>query len=334
MVNRHFMKPQNVRHNIKKMKNSKIIFFILFIFSNFQICIGQENPEEELKNLTTLNLKGKVKSISEKSFNAKKNGINYTKTVEGWQYGWQKNNEQKFDVNGNLIDQTYFENSKPIRNDFFKYENNKITEINTLYANRFFSYDEFGVIISEKFIDKKPKKITTGKETIPIKKETLIKYFYSENSKLIQKIESNLSGNQISVQNFKYDQNNNLIYRDLKYSGRKEWYDYYYNNDNLLFKIEWKDDKFGLLEETLITYNNHEKKTENWTNYFEGEKEGSIEYNYEKGNEIEIKEFDADGNLENAEKISYIYDKFGNWINKTIVTKNKAYFIERQIIYY
>ncbi|REG90243.1 hypothetical protein [Flavobacterium aquicola] len=316
------------------MKNSKIIFFILFIFSNFQICFGQENPKEELKNLATLNLKGKVKTIIEKSFNAKKNGVNYIKTFEGWQSSWQKNNEQKFDVNGNLIDKTYFENSKPIRNDFFKYENNKITETNTLYANRFFTYDEFGKIKSEKFIDKKPKKITTGKENIPIKKETHIEYFYSENSKLIQKIESNLSGNQVSVQNFKYDQNNNLIYQELKYSSRKEWYDYHYNNDNLLFKIEWKDDKFGLLEETFITYNNHEKKTENWTNYFEGEKEGSIEYNYEKGNEIQTKEFDADGNLENAEKISYTYDKFGNWINKTITLKSKAYIIERQILYY
>lgn len=316
------------------MKNSKIIFFILFIFSNFQICIGQENPEEELKNLTTLNLKGNVKSITEKSFNAKKNGINYIKTVEGWQSSWQKNNEQKFDMNGNLIDKTYFENSKLIRTEFFKYENNKITETNTLYANRFFSYDEFGKIKFEKFIDKKTKKITTGKENIPIKKETNIEYFYSENSKLVQKIESSLSGNQISVENFKYDQNNHLIYKDLKYSGRKEWYDYYYNNDNLLYKIEWKDDEFGLLEVTIITFNNREKKSENWTNYFEGDKEGSIEYIYEKGNEIQTKEFDADGNLENTEKIIYIYDKFGNWINKTIILKSKAFIIERQIIYY
>jgi Lhr-like helicase len=316
------------------MKNSKIIFFILYIFSNIQICIGQENPEDELKNLTTLNLKGNVKSITEKSFNAKKDGVNYIKTVEGWQSSWKKNNEQKFDVNGNLIDKTYFENSKPIRTEFFKYENNKITETNTLYTNRFFTYDEFGKIKSEKFIDKKPKKITTGKENIPIKIETLIEYFYSQNSKLEQKIERTLSGNQISVQNFKYDQNNNLIYKELKYSSRKEWYDYYYSTDNLLYKIEWKDDKFGLLEETFITYNNREKKTENWTNYFEGEKEGSIEYNYEKGNEIETKEFDADGNLENAEKISYTYDKFGNWINKTIILKSKAYIIERQILYY
>ena len=316
------------------MKNSKIIFFILFIFSNFQICIGQENLEEELKNLTTLNLKGNVKTITEKSFNAKKNGINYIKTTEGWQSSWQKNNEQKFDVNGNLTNKTYFENSKPIRNDFFKYENNKITETNTLYANRFFSYDEFDKIKSEKFIDKKPTKITTGQENTPIKKETHIEYFYSENSKLVQKIERSLSENQISVENFKYDQNNNLIYKELKYSGRKEWYDYYYNNDNLLYKIEWKDDKFGLLEVTIITFNNREKKSENWTNYFEGDKEGSIEYIYEKGNEIQTKEFDADGNLENTEKIIYIYDKFGNWINKTIILKNKTHIIERQIIYY
>ncbi len=315
------------------MKNSKIIFFIFFIFSNFQICIGQVNPKEELKNLTTLNLKGNVKTITEKSFNAKKNGINYIKTVEGWQSSWQKNNEQKFDVNGNLIDKTYFENSKPIRNDFFKYENNKIIETNILYANRFFSYNEFGKIKAEKFIDKKPKKTTTEKENIPIKKETYIEYFYSENSKLIQKIESSLSGNQISVENFKYDQNNNLIYKDLKYSGRKEWYDYYYNNDSLLYKIEWKDDKFGLLEVIIITFNNREKKSENWTNYFEGDKEGSVEYIYEKGNEIQTKEFDADGNLENTEKIIYRYDKFGNWINKTIILKSKAYIVERQIIY-
>lgn len=316
------------------MKNSKIIFFTLLIFSNFHICIGQENQEEEIKNLTTLNLKGKVKTITEKSFNAKKDGINYIKTVEGWRSNWQNNNVQKFDGNGNLIDKTYFKNSKPIRNEYFKYENKKITESNTLYANRFFSYDKFGKIKSEKFIDKKPKKIATEKENIPVKKETHIEYFYSKNSKLVQKIESSLSGNQISVENFKYDQNNNLIYKELKYSNRKEWHDYYYNTDNLLYKIEWKDDKFGLLEVTIITFNNREKKSENWTNYFEGDKEGSIEYIYEKGNEIQTKEFDADGNLENTEKIIYIYDKFGNWINKTIILKSKAYIIERQIIYY
>ncbi|MFC5682169.1 hypothetical protein ACYE2N_10250 [Flavobacterium sp. MAHUQ-51] len=318
----------------KEMTNCRIIFSILLMFYNFLVCIGQVNKEEEFKNLTTLHLKGKVKSIAEKSFNAKKNGNNYVKTIEGWQSSWQKNNEQKFDINGNLINQTYFENSKPIRNDFYKYENKKITEINVLYANRFFSYDEFGKITSEKFINKQPKKITTGKESIPLKKETFIKYFYSKNSKLIQKIESNLSGNQVSVENFKYDLNNNLIYRELKYSDRKEWYNYYFNNDNLLYKTEWKDNKNGLLEETLITYNNREKITENWTNYFEGEKEGSIEYIYEKGNEIRTKEFDADGNLENEEKISYVYDKFENWIKKTIVTKNKVFIVERKITYY
>ena len=316
------------------MKNSKIIFFILSIFCNFQICLGQENPKAELSNLTTLNLKGKVKTITEKSFDAKKSGADYVKTDEGWQSSWQKNNTQKFDVDGNLIDKTYFENSKPIRSDSFKYENNKITAINTLYAIRFFYYDESGKIESEKLIDKKPKKIATGKENTPIKKETLIKYFYSKNRELTQKVESDLSGNQISIQNYKYNQNKNLIYNDLKYSGGKEWYDYYYNNDNLLYKIEWKDDKFGLLEVTQITYNNGEKKSENWTNYFEGDKEGSIEYNYENGNEIQTKEFDADGNLENTERISYKYDNFGNWINKTIILKNKAYIVERQIIYY
>lgn len=140
------------------MKNSKIIFFILSIFCNFQICLGQENPKAELSNLTTLNLKGKVKTITEKSFDAKKSGADYVKTDEGWQSSWQKNNTQKFDVDGNLIDKTYFENSKPIRSDSFKYENNKITEINALYAIRFFYYDESGKIESEKFIDKKPKK--------------------------------------------------------------------------------------------------------------------------------------------------------------------------------
>ena len=45
------------------MKNSKIIFFILFIFFNFQISIGQENLEDELKNLATLNLRGNIKTI-------------------------------------------------------------------------------------------------------------------------------------------------------------------------------------------------------------------------------------------------------------------------------
>ena len=88
------------------------------------------------------------------------------------------------------------------------------------------------------------------------------------------------------------------------------------------------------MEVTQITYNNGEKKSENWTNYFEGDKEGSIEYNYENGNEIQTKEFDADGNLENTERISYKYDNFGNWINKTIILKSKAYIVERQIIYY
>jgi len=185
------------------MTNSKIIFFILSIFCNFQICIGQENPKEELGNLTTLNLKGRVKAITEKSFNAKKSGVDYVKTDEGWQSTWQKNNEQKFDVNGNLIDKTYFENSKPTRSDSFKYENNNIIEINSLYAIRFFYYDESGIIESEKFIDKKPGKITTGKENTPIKKETVIKYVYSKNTELTQKIESDLSGNQISIQNYK-----------------------------------------------------------------------------------------------------------------------------------
>jgi len=312
------------------MRNLKLI---LLLFCSIQICIGQIH-EDEFKNLKTLNLKGNVKSITETSYNAKKSGDSYIKTTPGWQNSWKKNNQQNFDLYGNLIEQLYFENSKQIINEYFKYENNRLIEINALYANRFFTYDDLGRILTEKLIDKKPKTITTGKENILIKRETNFNYYYSENSKLIKKIESDLSGNQISIQNYKYDENDNLVYEEEKYSGRKEWRNYSYNKENLLTRTEWKDDEFGFIEVTTMIYNNKDKISEHWTNYEEGIIEGFVDYKYERGNEILTKESDAEGKIENIENISYKYDKFDNWINKTIILKNKVYIIERQINYY
>lgn len=81
------------------MKKLKLI---ILIFVCQQITFGQTNFIE-YENSENLNLKGNVKTIKETSFTATKVNDQIVKSIKGWQYDWENDQEYYFDSIGNLV---------------------------------------------------------------------------------------------------------------------------------------------------------------------------------------------------------------------------------------
>jgi hypothetical protein len=312
------------------MKRLKIILVICLLQ---QITFGQTNVIE-YENLESLNLKGKVKTINEKSFKATKINSEIVKSGSGWQYDWQNDKEYFFDTIGNLISKNDLINSKSKDNYSIKLDNkNRIIEINRLYKTIYFEYDSLNRILSSKEINKQPETISNGNTKPTSGTVTNFKFYYDSKNLLLKK-EEYKSNVKISVQTFKYDSFNNLILCEIKEDSYIETHKYQYDSNNLLIKYEWSDNEEGIAEITTIQYLNNIKVLEHWVDYEEGEPDGYIDDKFENGNIIESIEVESDGSITGKEIIKYDFDANGNWIKSIIDYNGKYYIIERNIEYY
>ncbi len=273
------------------MKKLKLI---ILIFVCQQITFGQTNIIE-YENLENLNLKGNVKTIKETSFTATKVNDQIVKSIKGWQYDWENDQEYYFDSIGNLVLKKELIDSKTRNNYSIKFDNKKrIIEINRLYNSSFYVYDTLNNIISSKEVNKQPESISNGNTKPTSGDITTFKYYYDSKNLLVKKEEfkSNL---KISTEAFKYDNFNNLISCEIKQDSYIETHKYHYDVNNLLIKYEWADNDEGIAEITTFEYLDKIKTLEHWVDYEDGEPDGYIDDKFENGNIIETTEVELDG---------------------------------------
>lgn len=316
-----------------------ILFFTFTIFNyhcQFEYIDNEniENLECLLENLNNLNLKGKIKSIYETSYLGELKNGQYEKTIKGWRFDFDKDNEMKFDDFGNLIEKKEYKNSIATSNYQYKYDSkNRIIEINQLYFNYFYFYDSLNRIKTSKQIDKQPNSISQGK-TQPINGTTsFVKYFYNNQGKLSKRITTDKNKKILNTEIYSYDNSNNLILKEIKHNNFDETYELSYNDENKVVKILWKDSEDGINEYTEYQYEGGKLSLEHWVDYEEGEPDGYIDYKFKDGNPSDVVVVEKDGTISSKEKYIYDFDLNGNWIKQIILDDTKIYIVERKITY-
>ncbi|HBG69231.1 MAG: hypothetical protein A2W93_04175 [Bacteroidetes bacterium GWF2_43_63] len=288
-------------------------------------------------SLKDLNLKDRVKSITEISYIGKSTTDGYAKIRRGWKSNWQQDSKTEFDSNGNKMNKIYFDSdSKISRMEQFDYANGKLVKSEMLYHTRTYTYDSSGRLISMKETNRQPSQISSSNANAPgEERESIYKFLYDENNRLVEKQEFNIKGQKVGITRFSYDENDRLIKEESIFDDYKEWLDYLYDSYGNLITETWHDSDEGILEKATYVYENYVRTHEYWENFTEGEIEGKISYTFEKGNEKEVVETNDSGNIDATWSYQYKYDSKENWIEQIeIIDDEEIYIIERVIEYY
>jgi hypothetical protein len=279
-------------------------------------------PTLSFENLESQNLKGKVKLVKTRSFNANKVNGAFVKTTKGWQYPWENEEEVYFNTQGYLELKKEMKNGTTSVSYSIKLDDkNRIVQIDESVLTYHFKYDSLN-------------NIRSAKEIIRDKHiESDFRFDYSDKNTLVKK-EEYQSNQLISTETFTYDSLNNLIKIHYVKGTYSEMETFEYDSNNLLVKHEWSDNEEGMVEITTYQYVNKQKTFEHWLDYEEGEPDGYIDYTFENGNVIETKEIERDGEISGHEFKKYEYDSQGNWVKMTIDDDGKYFIVERTISYY
>ena len=304
----------------------KMVFILLLLITGKGLLHAQ-NDIIRAENLGSLGLTGKVKSMLEVSYNAKKGNTGITKTTKGWQYDFENDSESFFDTLGNLVLEQKIHPAKKEVVYTIKYDSlNRIIEVNRAQFTQRFVYDSLNRVVSSQ-------KENRNAEVSKLQALTNYLYYYNAQG-LLTKIEEFGEQAGVFIETFQYGPSRNLIYSELKAGEFTETHQYKYNEDLMLIKEEWKDSKAGMLETNSYTYKEKLKFLDHWVEYENGVPNGSIDDTYDRGNVIKSVEKDADGVIVVLETCSYQFDSHGNWVKKIITNDEKYYIVERVIEYY
>ncbi len=276
------------------------------------------------ENLQTIGLKGKVKTLKETSFTAKKTANGIIKSAKGWQYPFEYDSESFFDTLGNLVLENNLKQGKKEAVYSIQYDSlRRISVVNRQQFSHHFLYDSLNRISSSYKTDPRSKTLQTSHFT----------YHYNSKNQLF-KAEEFIENTSTGVETFLYDASGNLISRELKKGSYIETYLYTYNAEQLLIKEVLKDNEEGTAETTTYTYKNKEKALEHWVDYENGKPDGYIDDVFENGNIVLTTEVESDGTVALREQSTYEFDAHGNWIRKTINIDEQYFIVERVIEYY
>ncbi len=258
-------------------------------------------PEKE-------NLKGKVKSYTELSFEAIEHLGNIEKgkkIVNSWKYDV----ERKYDKYGKQI-------------EWYGYKSD-----GSLYIKYTYKYDEHGNSIEENWSN------SDG----TLKMSHTYEYKYDINGNMVEKMQYDSDGSLFHTNTYQYDSNGNQIEVNQfdSYGNLDEIH--FYNYDEHGNRIEEK-----LLNSAGIVYMRHIYKYDDsgnkieWNSYTDDILNGKSTYSYdENGNKIIEKRYGPNGELRSKKTYRYDYDERGNWIKKTIIEDDTAKTIlERKYEYY
>lgn len=343
---------------IRKIIFSSVIILSLGCFGkngeNTKVNGRTENKENDWKKD---NLKGKVKSYTEKTYKlAQQNGSEIGKEL-GHFY-------KKFDVYGNLIEWgEYNDKNILIEKETYQYNenNDKILEErikDTFYDKITYKYDKNNNIIEESRFRKNG---TLYEQTIYKYNEKgyrILEEKYSDgNLSFITQISLDGKGNQIERSNFTlspsgYQFANKETYR-YNNNGNKVEYNWYnsehssrsrqtktYNYDKNGNEIEYSLYEYGTLKVTNTSLYNDKGYLIEWThNNSDGNLKKITKKYDDKGNEIEenfYSEGDILGKVFNKTVFKYSYDTRGNWTEKIYTDEifKNIIVTERQFEYY
>lgn len=301
--------------------------------------MGQLGYIEPFPNLNSMNLKGKVKSISDEYYNGKSEEGTYFIVGPKLNSTLKTDTKFIFDSTGNLIQKNILSiNGESIIQDYFIYNDSKPTEVKTKYFHRFYTYDSIGRIEKETIYTQRVGHIKLN--GIELKndsiRQSVINYIYNSKNQLYQKIENGKESVPAYLAQFIYDNSGNLIEERVKQAGfPTEFFKYIHDSNNNLIRSVWSTKEEGIFEQISYVYQKDKLVLQTWENFEEGHLEGKITYEYENSLETEVIEYDSDGSIREKEILIYEFDQKDNWIKKISVTNgDKIIIVSRTIEYY
>jgi len=304
---------------------------VLILIINWSLIYSQGPSIEDY------NLNGKVKLIRGDSYLAKMTSQGLEKVTKGWDDAEKNDEIIEFDEYGKVSKVSYLGNdSKPKSTDKYIYDGERLVKSITKYQKSKYTYNKQGRIATIKVSDRTPDVISSSNiDETDEKVKFVIKNQYDKTGKIILKTEQNSQQQLVSTTSYKYNDKGQLIKEETDYIDYKEFYIFKYDSNGNMINKKWYDSDDGLLENETNTYSGEKLISKVWENYYEGELEGKLTFKYEKGNELEIKEFDLIDKTQKNWRYSYEYDSQNNWTKKIAHTyKDEYYIIYRNIQYY
>ena len=300
-------------------RSTSILFFLLYISH----CFSQSTPDRR-SDLLKNNLSGAIESIKETKYSVKevegrfiKDTITDNQKVSHYNNAGYLTEEITFELNGTISEKwnyTYDISNNQLGGKRYNNDGNLLWHYDSKFDNKgnqleIMAYEE-GSLVSTTTMKYDSRgncvEISTEEEGIW---KTIRSYDSKDN--LMDYKSYDREGKQVLHEIFKYDSKGNLIEK-IKYNvddtliGREN---YSYNSKKQLIEYKYFSPGGRFLERNTYKYDN-------------------------KGNQIELRSYRADGGLAWKTTYKYIYDKKGNWIQKTQLTNDISESITDRVIKY
>ena len=315
------------------MNTKSLLKFLLIITALLLFNCNKIEPIDNLEDtiltkceyrstyLETENLRGAVKKIEHRSFQATSN---FEKEERAQIYSWEYDFIMHVDSSGRILVLDWISaEDYLIYRDKYKYDDfGRLTERTGKFTSEYIEYDDLG--------RERHRKDIGGNTAL----ECSIEYLsdsrivkeckeYDEYAGIIEITIDSLSREKLQI-NIDADGN--------EFKSRTSYNEFW----DVIGIVEY-DSNEDTLEYTKYIYDNYSKilQGEEWYLYDEGQLDGWIitEYNA-MGDEVLVEEYDVDLEKE-VDKIVYKYDSCGNWILQRVnINDEKYYVIERKIEYF
>ena len=271
------------------MKRSLMLIIILFSISFLS---AQSN------DLKTLELKGKVKSLSIKETHRYLKDSVLTPWAKSYSYLYT------FNPSGNKTDYSMFISDGSLS---YKTKTDHNIRDNTIQENFFDKNDKLTGMTTYELDDKGHKTVERQLNPKAALRYRYV-YNYDEKGRLVQRIGFKADGDTLSRTNWKYDEKGNMLEsRDIYFYSTYTYDD----KGKRISQIDYKPDGTTVLFKWQYKYD-------------------------DKGNKIEELKYKSTGELSDKNTWKLEYDKNGNWIKRTQYGQSGEPFHieERTIVYY
>lgn len=224
-----------------------------------------------------------------------------------------------YDTAGNVVrETTYNSHKQKTEDEGFYYTNGLLMRSIKNGAQKDYKYDEQNLLQSVTYQNK----------------YVLEKYYY--NQQLLARMESYAyDGSLTNTIYYKYNDQNLLIEEKTIEEDYIDWFEYQYDENGNKVAEYWFDSMEGPLEKTEYLFTNNTLAHEIWINFYEGKPQGSVEYFYTNGLEMETIDSDFEDGTIIKTVYEYEFDAQNNWIKCTETTNDgKTKITERLIEYF
>jgi hypothetical protein len=308
----------------EKYTYSKMLYRLKLVFFLLLLCKLSNSTAQGVREVNFL---GKPRFVLEESFGGAVDNNVIIKTGKDRQISWMNDNKMEFDRHGNLIKRSYYNDYREfIHAEEYEFNNLKLNNKKYLSFIYSYVYDDGGNIIEELVAPVSDSTAKTIKH----------RYAYDTQNRLSDAWEFDFNGGRICHQHNTYNVLGLLSKEFYSYSDGNEYKTFRYDTDQNLVKMEWFDEKIGLLERTTYSYRNGKLWSEIWEGLEKNKVETTIKYEYDNnGNILSMLEINPKRQIHDHEINKYTFDQYGNWIKKTTAVNDiRFYIVERIIAYY